>query len=322
MSYSPNLGRWLQADPTGFTAGDTNLYRFVGNSPVSATDPTGLWTWRLSPSGRIEAVAEDGDTVNDLIAQGYDKEKILGLATKAGIGSATEKVKAGSPIDITDLLPDPVKTAIRRQQNLPSTDRDLQDFLKNAGAKEIPPGGTLGGSGVDLMQLPEVDEDTGRPKKSRIRGYPFGWGNCYGLLGLCRGRKPPPGVEPQNLGMGWLKGEPFTGSPETALPDRPGTQVLPERAGGKPAFICPEGGLLGDLTKGRNETKQPRFGAIGLFRRNDLEDKGIRHGAFVLGRSRNGTVYLLQKLDSAAPYTVSPADHPYLKEFGVPTYYE
>ncbi len=42
MSFSPNLGRWLQDDPIGFEAGDANLYRFVGNSPTDYTDPSGL----------------------------------------------------------------------------------------------------------------------------------------------------------------------------------------------------------------------------------------------------------------------------------------
>ncbi|AGA28340.1 RHS repeat-associated core domain-containing protein [Singulisphaera acidiphila] len=32
------------ADPLGFAAGDTNLYRYVGNSPTNFTDPTGLQT--------------------------------------------------------------------------------------------------------------------------------------------------------------------------------------------------------------------------------------------------------------------------------------
>ena len=40
--YNASLGRWESPDPTGFTAGDTNEYRYVGNSPANATDPTGL----------------------------------------------------------------------------------------------------------------------------------------------------------------------------------------------------------------------------------------------------------------------------------------
>ncbi|GIW97141.1 MAG: hypothetical protein KatS3mg111_0474 [Pirellulaceae bacterium] len=40
--YSPTLGRWLSQDPISFAAGDVNLYRYVGNGPVDATDPSGL----------------------------------------------------------------------------------------------------------------------------------------------------------------------------------------------------------------------------------------------------------------------------------------
>lgn len=35
-------GRWLIKDPLGFDAGDTNLYRYVNNNPVSAADSSGL----------------------------------------------------------------------------------------------------------------------------------------------------------------------------------------------------------------------------------------------------------------------------------------
>ncbi len=40
--YDPTVGRWLSNDPIGFAAGDTNLQRYVGNSPTNYVDPTGL----------------------------------------------------------------------------------------------------------------------------------------------------------------------------------------------------------------------------------------------------------------------------------------
>ena len=40
--YDAALGRWLSQDPIGFEAGDANLYRYVGNRPITATDPSGL----------------------------------------------------------------------------------------------------------------------------------------------------------------------------------------------------------------------------------------------------------------------------------------
>jgi RHS repeat-associated protein len=39
--YDPSNGRFLSQDPLMFAAGDTNLYRYVGNNPVDLIDPTG-----------------------------------------------------------------------------------------------------------------------------------------------------------------------------------------------------------------------------------------------------------------------------------------
>jgi RHS repeat-associated protein len=39
--YSPDIGRFLQADPIGFRGDPTNLYRYVGNNPTNFADPNG-----------------------------------------------------------------------------------------------------------------------------------------------------------------------------------------------------------------------------------------------------------------------------------------
>jgi RHS repeat-associated protein len=39
--YSPTLGRFMQADPIGY-GGGSNLYAYVNNDPLNATDPSGL----------------------------------------------------------------------------------------------------------------------------------------------------------------------------------------------------------------------------------------------------------------------------------------
>jgi RHS repeat-associated protein len=39
--YDPRLGRFISEDPTGFSAGDDNLYRYVGNDPLNRMDPSG-----------------------------------------------------------------------------------------------------------------------------------------------------------------------------------------------------------------------------------------------------------------------------------------
>jgi hypothetical protein len=40
--FDPTLGRWIEEDPEGFSAGDTNLYRYVGDNPTDETDPSGM----------------------------------------------------------------------------------------------------------------------------------------------------------------------------------------------------------------------------------------------------------------------------------------
>ena len=43
--YSPMLGRFITRDPIGLSAGDINWYRYCGNAPLLAADPSGL-DWR------------------------------------------------------------------------------------------------------------------------------------------------------------------------------------------------------------------------------------------------------------------------------------
>ncbi len=40
--YDEALGRFMGQDPAGFGAGDTDLYRYVGNDPTNDADPSGL----------------------------------------------------------------------------------------------------------------------------------------------------------------------------------------------------------------------------------------------------------------------------------------
>lgn len=52
MSYDPSTGQWISQDPIEFDAGDPNLYRYVGNDPTDATDPSGLIDMPMTASGK------------------------------------------------------------------------------------------------------------------------------------------------------------------------------------------------------------------------------------------------------------------------------
>jgi RHS repeat-associated protein len=47
--YGPDTGRFESNDPMSFAAGDTDLYRYVGNSPTNATDPSGMFVVLFAP---------------------------------------------------------------------------------------------------------------------------------------------------------------------------------------------------------------------------------------------------------------------------------
>ncbi len=71
--YDAALGRFIQRDPIGYAAGDSSLYRYVGNSPVNATDPSGLTGEATAPMSKAEwreHVIEEAGLTNDLGADG------------------------------------------------------------------------------------------------------------------------------------------------------------------------------------------------------------------------------------------------------------
>lgn len=58
--YDAQSGRFISEDPLGFAAGDTNVQRYVGNSPTNATDPSGLQETR-GPGGFSRVDRFDSD---------------------------------------------------------------------------------------------------------------------------------------------------------------------------------------------------------------------------------------------------------------------
>jgi hypothetical protein len=74
----PKIGKWLAADPTGFGGEDTNLYRYVGNSPLASSDFAGLATVTQTDVAR-RAVRKD-PTDGGNVAWSFWRFKWMNLA--------------------------------------------------------------------------------------------------------------------------------------------------------------------------------------------------------------------------------------------------
>ena len=73
--FDSTIGRWQSKDPKSFDAGDTNLYRFVGNHSSYATDPSGLEEWDPKKLSRafIDKLIEAGAEMRVHLGSADDK---------------------------------------------------------------------------------------------------------------------------------------------------------------------------------------------------------------------------------------------------------
>ena len=60
--YDPDTGRWTAKDPIGFAGGDTDLFGYVQNDPVSFVDPYGLKFGLSDALGAINSAIEANGT--------------------------------------------------------------------------------------------------------------------------------------------------------------------------------------------------------------------------------------------------------------------
>jgi len=104
-SYNPNMGRFMTKDPIGYRSGDTNLYRFVGNNPLVATDPYGECTLSLGVMGSVGAVVFGG--AGGALNFGYSNEKGFSFSltrqTELGLSGTPEASVLGS-LSVSDAL--------------------------------------------------------------------------------------------------------------------------------------------------------------------------------------------------------------------------
>ncbi|HEX8520998.1 MAG TPA: RHS repeat-associated core domain-containing protein, partial [Tepidisphaeraceae bacterium] len=73
--YDPAVGRFINQDPIGFKGGFNNLYSYVGNNTINATDPTGEFWWiplmfatAMFAPAAVGAIAEHNGAVRDTLA--------------------------------------------------------------------------------------------------------------------------------------------------------------------------------------------------------------------------------------------------------------
>ena len=69
--YDPTVGRYVQSDPLGLSAGDLNLYRYVENAPLTFIDPFGLTGIRANrgPTPRRSTQDLVNSTVRDALVR-------------------------------------------------------------------------------------------------------------------------------------------------------------------------------------------------------------------------------------------------------------
>jgi RHS repeat-associated protein len=95
--YNPETGRFLSQDPTLFTAGDPNLYRYANNNPVVLTDPTGLWSWWGALGGAVAGVVVIAIMTTPV---GWVGAAVIigGCAISGGIMGSIPKAMGGGPV--------------------------------------------------------------------------------------------------------------------------------------------------------------------------------------------------------------------------------
>jgi RHS repeat-associated protein len=80
--YSPDIGRFLQADPSGFDGDATNLYRYCVNNPLKMSDSSGLAGGGIYQVSSGAGVTKDG---NDSSPYGLFGFSGRGFSPAAGV---------------------------------------------------------------------------------------------------------------------------------------------------------------------------------------------------------------------------------------------
>ena len=81
--YNSEIGQFISQDPIGFDGGDSNLYRYVNNSPIDSIDPSGLATFIVPGGG--------GEFGGLIISMGIGaRYPVLPIFNPPGVGAITD----------------------------------------------------------------------------------------------------------------------------------------------------------------------------------------------------------------------------------------
>jgi len=102
--YDPDVGRFITEDAAGLDAGDVNLYRYCGNSPVINVDPSGLGYVGvgalMSSYSSPLASSPYGPFAGSPITALFSPEALAAMsssAPSAGLSAASGWTSAGQP---------------------------------------------------------------------------------------------------------------------------------------------------------------------------------------------------------------------------------
>ena len=143
--YDPLTGSWPSEDPIGFTAGDMNLYRYVGNNPVNNIDPSGLdysgFAGSIMPGYQYGGTSSFWQTVNstpapsrgvsqETVNEVYDYTLALGDAYNSAKSQLIQsREDLSNAWFFTSRKEEAVLTALRESNRLQGRIDDVRQFL-------------------------------------------------------------------------------------------------------------------------------------------------------------------------------------------------